>query len=102
MWICKQCGEQVEDQFVSCWRCSSPKIAKQDIILPEVDAGTPNSPQKKIEYRIFRGTFSSWQDLFDQAAAFATEIGPRQLVGISHSEDHSEGVVAVWYWTHLA
>ena len=22
MWTCKKCGEQIEDQFDSCWKCS--------------------------------------------------------------------------------
>jgi primosomal protein N' len=22
MWTCKQCGEQIEDQFDSCWKCA--------------------------------------------------------------------------------
>lgn len=47
---------------------------------------------------MFRGTFATWQELFAQAANFATEIGPERLINISHSADQGDGVVAVWYW----
>lgn len=23
MWTCRQCGEQIEDQFTSCWKCAN-------------------------------------------------------------------------------
>ena len=48
---------------------------------------------------MFRGTLASWPALFEQAARFASSLGPDQLVSISHSEDNQDGVVAVWYWS---
>ena len=50
-----------------------------------------------VRYEIVRGTFSSWLELFDQAAAFATTLGTDRRITISHSEDKDDGVVAVWY-----
>jgi hypothetical protein len=47
---------------------------------------------------MFRGTLKTWDDLFSQAAEFATEIGRDNLIAISHSADHSDGVVTVWFW----
>jgi hypothetical protein len=52
-----------------------------------------------MAYRTFRGTFATWEALFAQAAQFATELGPERVVSISHSADHSDAVVTVWYWT---
>jgi hypothetical protein len=52
----------------------------------------------RLRYRMFRGTWASWESLFDEAAQFANELGPKKVVSISHSEDHDDGVVAVWYW----
>ena len=52
----------------------------------------------KVQTKLFRSSFSSWKTLFEDAAAFATEIGRDRLITISHSADHSEGVVVVWYW----
>ena len=52
----------------------------------------------RATFRLFRGTFASWEQLFDEAAAFATQVGPERLISISHSEDENHGVVAVWYW----
>ena len=46
----------------------------------------------------FRSSFKSWNDLFSEAAAFATTLGRERLISISHSEDQGKGVVAVWYW----
>ncbi len=51
----------------------------------------------KVNFTVFRGTLKSWNDLFQQAADFATEIGKENLISISHS-DSGEGVVTVWYW----
>jgi hypothetical protein len=40
----------------------------------------------------------SWEQLFQEAAEFATTLGRERLISISHSEDQNQGVVAVWYW----
>ena len=52
----------------------------------------------KVTYRIFRGTLQTWDQLFSEAAGFASTLAPGQLISISHSEDGNDGVVAVWYW----
>jgi hypothetical protein len=51
---------------------------------------------------MFRGTLASWDQLFIDAAEFATSLGPDRLITISHSEDQQDGVVAVWYWAESA
>jgi hypothetical protein len=57
------------------------------------------TPGKTVRFREFRSTFGSWRALFEEAAQFATTVGPERLISISHSEDQTKGVVAVWYWT---
>ncbi|MBN1442203.1 MAG: hypothetical protein JXA90_05805 [Planctomycetes bacterium] len=52
----------------------------------------------RAAFRMFRGTFSTWESLFEEAAAFASTLDPGRLINISHSEDHSDGVVTVWFW----
>ena len=59
-------------------------------------------PMRTVRSKVFRGTFASWQMLFDEAAQFATELGGGRLINISHSADHSDGVVVVWYWDAAA
>ena len=54
--------------------------------------------QMSVNFRIFRSGFSAWDTLFQQAADFASELGPDRLINISHSEDSHNGVVTVWYW----
>jgi len=57
------------------------------------------TPKWRLAYRVFRGTWASWEELFRRAAEFANALGPERVVSISHSEDKDDGVVAVWYWT---
>ena len=56
------------------------------------------SANTAVQYRMYRGTFDSWETLFAQAAECATQIGRDRLISISHSEDKDDGVVTVWYW----
>jgi hypothetical protein len=51
-----------------------------------------------VRFREFRSSFKSWDELFSEAAAFASTLGRERLISISHSEDSGKGVVAVWYW----
>ena len=53
----------------------------------------------KLKFSVFRGAWASFDELFSEAAAFATEIGRERFVSISHSEDKNDGVVTVWYWS---
>jgi hypothetical protein len=52
----------------------------------------------QVRFEVFRGTFATWNTLFEQAAEFASQVGPEWLISISHSADRGEGVVTVWYW----
>ena len=51
-----------------------------------------------VKCRYFKRTLATWDTLFGDAAAFAANVGRDRLIGISHSQDRFEGVVAVWYW----
>ncbi len=50
-----------------------------------------------MEFEIFRGTLVSWQELFQMAATFATELGPARVRRVSHSASGGRGIVVVWY-----
>jgi hypothetical protein len=52
----------------------------------------------RVNFRIFESSFSSWKTLFQEAADFASTVRPDHLITISHSEDHNNGVVCVWFW----
>ncbi len=53
----------------------------------------------EVTFRIFRGgAFVTWEALFQEAADFAGGLSPETLIGISHSQEQSRGVVTVWYW----
>ncbi|HWI56026.1 MAG TPA: DUF4339 domain-containing protein [Bacillota bacterium] len=104
-WTCLKCGEQIEPQFDSCWCCSSPKPGRTAVSTQPNPPPMPPCPAKeswRAEYRIFRGTLTTWEELFDQASEFASDIGRERLISISHSADRSDGVVTVWYWTREA
>jgi hypothetical protein len=51
-----------------------------------------------MKCRYFRGTMTSWEALFEQAAEFATRVGVDHVVSISHACAGADGTVAVWYW----
>lgn len=55
----------------------------------------------RVKLRFFRGTLTTWQSLFEEAAEFASMIGRERLISISHSEDSGKGVVTVWYWSDV-
>jgi hypothetical protein len=99
MWTCQKCGEKVEDQFDSCWNCSTPKSGVQIAAAENPDGGGESKKAWRLSYKYFRGTLATWDELFSQAAQFATEVGSEYVVGISHSADRGDGVVTVWYWT---
>ena len=56
------------------------------------------STRLTVRFNMFRGTMATWDQLFSEAAEFATKLGRERLISISHSEDQQDGVVAVWYW----
>jgi hypothetical protein len=56
---------------------------------------------EKVDFKMFRGTIAPWEQLFADAAEFASTLRPEELISISHSEDGNDGVVTVWYWADL-
>jgi hypothetical protein len=101
MWTCAKCGEQVDDQFDTCWKCSTPKSVQPPVpAAPAAPAAAgAATPQWRLAYRMFRGTFATWEELFDEAAEFANGVGTDKVVNVSHSADRGNGVVVVWYLT---
>lgn len=52
----------------------------------------------EMRFRKFSAIIKSWETVFQEAADFASTIGRDRVVSISHSEDHNEAIVTVWYW----
>ena len=102
MWTCQKCGESVEDQFESCRRCRTLRAdAPEEGGTTSAQAPAKNAAATvkwRANFRMFRGTVATWEELFGEAANFASEIGPERLINISHSSDRKDGVVAVWFW----
>ena len=61
--------------------------------------GARTAAPRAAAFRVFRGTFATWDGLFSQATEFASGLGPERVINISHSADGGEGVVTVWYWS---
>ena len=59
------------------------------------------STRLAVKYKFFRGTLATWDELFSQAAEFASTLDQQRLITISHSADQSNGVVTVWYWEEV-
>lgn len=66
--------------------------------MNHADQQAVDSRPTNVHFRVFRSSMTSWNNLFAEAAQFASSIGPQRLISISHSSDHSDGVVTVWYW----
>lgn len=65
-------------------------------MLPAI---TPAEVRMRAAYSFFKaGSFTSWDTLFSEVAAFATQVGRDNLISISHSQDNNQAVVTVWYW----
>jgi hypothetical protein len=94
MWTCQNCGESSEDQYDSCWKCTTPRGAEVAGVPPPI-----MRPPRRLTFRSYRGTMATWEELFSAAARFASDLGPDRLLNISHSVDDDDGVVTVWYWT---
>jgi hypothetical protein len=58
----------------------------------------PAGGDMQVNFKIFKSSVKSWQDLCAKAAEFASEKGREHLINVSVSEDHSKGVIIVWYW----
>lgn len=52
----------------------------------------------QVRFKFFRGSFTKWETLFEEAAAFASKLPPERLITISHSDAGGDGVVTIWYW----
>lgn len=53
----------------------------------------------KLQYKTFKSSWDSWDNLFKQASEFADRIGRENVLNISQScNGNNEGVVTVWYW----
>jgi hypothetical protein len=50
-----------------------------------------------VKYKLFRTSYKKWEELFEEAAGFASTLGDR-LINITQSCDHSDSLVTVWYW----
>lgn len=104
MWNCPKCGESLEDTFDACWMCAaeeqppSPPHAE-----PAPVPAAPPQPAQQLAFRTFgNAIFGIDAELLQQAADFATRLGPDRVVSISHSEARYGANVVVWYWQPTA
>ena len=50
-------------------------------------------------YKKFRKrALKTWDAIFEETRAFASEIGKDKVVSISQSSDIADSFVIVWYW----
>jgi hypothetical protein len=53
----------------------------------------------KVEYKVVKSAFKSWETLFKEAAEVASSVGPDRLINITSLLSGGEGVITVWYWS---
>jgi uncharacterized membrane protein YvbJ len=68
MWNCPKCGEPIEDQFDTCWKCGITKGNAPAAPSEDPASAEEVKPRWRLAYKYFRGTLATWEDLFDQAA----------------------------------
>jgi hypothetical protein len=100
MWRCSRCGVTVTQPEIknATERCSNCGAARAPAGKWGTDLSKPLEGGFRVGFEVFRGTWGTWENLFEQAAEFAGRVGPERLIAISHSEDGNDGVVTVWYW----
>ena len=53
-----------------------------------------------VQFRVFRGgPLTIWEDIFRDAADFASSLGRDRIISISHSAEPGRAAVTVWYWS---
>jgi hypothetical protein len=108
---CPHCEKIIEPRprrNRKCPHCREPLVVRKGAILPPDGAAAPEPKKDEApvpdpvprfaRYKMFRSALTTWESLFAEAAEFASQLGPEQLITVSHSSDNGEGVVAVWYW----
>jgi len=117
IWTCPKCASPVTHDFAVCWNCGTTPDGVEDPTFPTRDTWEDDDKPRHVPRidlgraasglaaaggqvcaRNFRSSFDSWEQLSQQAANFATALGPQRLISISHSEDGNDGVIIVWYW----
>lgn len=48
----------------------------------------------KVTFKIFRGVFESWDEIFSEASEFASSLEKDHLINISHSAAGADGFVS--------
>jgi len=51
-----------------------------------------------VRFKTFRTATERWEQLFSDAAEFASAIGDQQIINITTSCDQYDSLVTVWYW----
>lgn len=53
----------------------------------------------RVAFKAFDSKMASREKLFRAATEFASQIGRDRLITLTHSEDHDNIVITIWYWT---
>lgn len=51
MWTCSKCGEQIEDQFDSCWRCAQTR--RQTVAVNPIAAHSGGQLRRGEKFRLY-------------------------------------------------
>jgi hypothetical protein len=52
----------------------------------------------RVLFKTFENQFAGRSRVLQKAAEFAAELGPDRLINITHSQDHHDAIITVWYW----
>jgi hypothetical protein len=54
MWKCQVCGEEIEDQFDSCWKCAEKTVIAEDERADPLECLRCESNMKYLAQKVFR------------------------------------------------
>jgi hypothetical protein len=57
-----------------------------------------DNPAIRARFMLFKSLSDPWDVMAQKVADFLTTLGPGRVIGVSHSQESSLGVIAVWYW----
>jgi hypothetical protein len=92
--LCLHCGNEREAFAPVCEHCGKPRVRADPKVAAPPARPAPVRAPAVVKHRRFESGTDPGQ-LPDQVAAFCTEVGRENLIGISQSN----AAFIVWYWS---
>ena len=89
-------NEQQGSEFKSSAGLATQRLPPLPPGMVQPEAAEPGT--WRVAFKMFKSNMKSWDEMFREAAEYASRLGSERLINISHSADSGTGVVTVWFW----